>query len=47
MADKKIVKAGGAQPDEFEMQVAQEIHQLEVSKMMMSTKEICVFQFNI
>ena len=33
MADKKILKAGGAQPDEFEMQVAQEIHNLEVSDM--------------
>ncbi len=26
----KIVKSGGAQPDEFELQVAQELHQLEV-----------------
>ena len=31
MADKKILKAGGAQPDEFEMQVASEIHALEMS----------------
>ena len=31
MADKKILKAGGAQPDEFEMQVATEIHALEVN----------------
>ena len=31
MSNGKIVKAGGAQPDEFELQVAQEIHNLEMS----------------
>ena len=30
MSAGKIAKAGGAQPDEFELQVAQEIHHLEV-----------------